>query len=90
MPNALEVLQMSQELVVLERLFVRTGWVLAESWIERLVSFKLLAHAHSMLVKVTFMIVVDRLLEQLVFLRAVWVGATSRVDRFSLLALGYE
>ena len=90
MPNALKVLQMSEELVLLERLFVRTGWVFAESWIERLVPFELLAHAHSMLVKVTFMIVVDRLLKEFILFRAVWVGTSSRVDRFSFLALDNE
>ena len=38
LPNALEVLQMAQELALFEWAFVRAGWIFTKSWIERLVS----------------------------------------------------
>ena len=39
LPNALEVLQMAQELALFERGFARTGRILTKPWKGRLVSF---------------------------------------------------
>ena len=78
---------MSQELVFFQWLFVRTGWIVAKAWIQRLVSFELLTHADPMLVKVALVIVVDCLFQVLVTLRALGVGASPRVDRLTFLAL---
>lgn len=81
---------MSQELVLFEGLLVWTGWVFAEARVERLVSFKLFAHAHAMLIEVPLVVIINGLLEQLVLLWALWVRASSWVDRFPLLTLDNE
>lgn len=81
---------MPQELVLFQRLLVWTRWIVTKPRIERLVPFELFAHADAMLVEIALVVIVNRLLEQLVALGAVWVEASARVDRFPFLALDYE
>ena len=81
---------MPQELALFERFFVRAGRIVTKPWIGRLVSSALIAYAHAMLVKIALVVVVNRLLEQLLALWAVWAQASSGVDRFSFFALDDE
>ena len=81
---------MPQELVFLQRLLVWASWIVTKPWVDRLVPFELFAHADAMLVKIALVVVVDRLLEQLVALGAVWVQASARVNRYPILALDHE
>ena len=85
--KTLEVLKMPHELRLLERLRIWAVRILAETRIHWPVPLELLAHAYSMIIVVALVVIVDRLLKELITLRALWISAFSRVDWLSFLAL---